>query len=103
MERVSKSSRFSRPTQKRTSATPATIAKLIKKAWPDGIVEMPIEEDESYFRDIYEKLNAKISKVRGAWVLQERWGSPDASSIDDEDENGLEEARQVGSRSYHLF
>jgi hypothetical protein len=103
MKRVSKSSRLSRPTQKRTSAIPATIAKLIKKAWPDGIVEMPIEDDESYFWDIYDKLKTKISRMRGAWMFHERPASPDASSIDDEGENGLDEAWQEGSRSYHLF
>lgn len=94
------SSRLSKPTQKITSGT---LAKLIKTAWPDGIVEMPIEEDESYFWDIYDKLKAKISKVRGAWMFHERCASPDVSSIDDEDENGLDEAWQEGSRSYHLF
>jgi hypothetical protein len=64
---------------------------------------MPIEEDESYFWDIYDKLKAKISKVRGVRMFHERHASPDAGSIDDENENALKEAWQEGSRSYHLF
>ena len=102
---MSKISRLSQPTQKKTSATPETIAKLIKKAWPDGIVEMPIEEEESYFWDIYDQLKAKLSKVSGAWMFHERPASPEASRIgnDDEYENGLDETWREGSRSYHLF
>jgi hypothetical protein len=103
MERVSKSSRLSRPARKKTSATPATIATLIKKAWPDGVVDMPIEEEESYFWDIYDELKAKLSKVSGASMFHERQASPDAGSIGDEDENGLDEAWREGGRSYHLF
>jgi len=103
MKRVSKRSQLSRPVRKKTSAIPATLAKLIEKAWPDGIVEMPIDEDESYFWDIYDKLKAKISKVRGVSMFDERPASTEVDSIDDEDENGLEEAWRDGSRSYHLF
>jgi hypothetical protein len=63
MEGIGKRSRISRLAPK-ASATPATIAKLIKKAWPDGVVEMPIGEDESHFWDIYDELKAIISKRR---------------------------------------
>jgi hypothetical protein len=103
MEKVSKRSSPSRPTRKKASATPAAIAKLIKKAWPDGIVDMPIEDEESYFWDIYDKLKAEISKVSGALMFHERRASPDVGSSDDEDENRLDEAWQDESRSYHLF
>src|ERR1700686_2292209 len=96
-------SRTSRPSQKRKSATPAAIAKLIKKAWPDGIVDMPIEEDESYFWDIYDKLKAKISKLPGVSMFYERCASPETRSIDDWDEDGLDEVWHEGTRSYHLF
>jgi hypothetical protein len=71
-------------------------------SWPDGIVEMPME-DESYFRDIYHELKARISKVRGTWMIGERRASPEVGSIDDEDENEPDEAWLEGSRSYHLF
>jgi hypothetical protein len=102
MARVGKSSRTSRPARRGSSATAATIAKLIKKAWPDGIVEMPME-DESYFWDIYDTLKARISKVSGTWMFEERSASPEAGSIDNEGENGPDEAWLEGSRSYHLI
>ena len=71
----------------RQSYSRAAIAKLIKKAWPGGIVDMPIDEDESYFWDIYDKLRAKISKLPGASTLDESWPSPQISSIDDDDDD----------------
>jgi hypothetical protein len=64
---------------------------------------MPIEDEESYFWDIYDKLKGKLSKVSGALMFHELRASPDAGSIGDEDENGLDEVWQDESRSYHLF
>jgi hypothetical protein len=89
----------------RQSYSRAAIAKLIKKAWPDGIVDMPIDEDESYFWDIYDNLRAKISKLPGASMLHESWPSPQTSSIDDDDadEDWLDKVFQEPSRSWHLF
>jgi hypothetical protein len=91
----------------RQSYSRAAIAKLIKKAWPDGIVDMPMDEDESYFWDIYDNLKAKISKLPGASMLHESWQSPRISSIDDDDDDEDEDwfgaVSQEPSRSYHLF
>src|ERR1700722_2923527 len=89
----------------RQSYSRGAIAKLIKKAWPDGIVDMPIDEDESYFWDIYDNLKAKISKLPGASMLDESWPSPRIGSIDDDDddEDWFGAVSQEPSRSYHLF
>lgn len=103
MKKVSNRTPLSRPTRKKLSVTPASIEELIEKAWPDGIVDMSFDEEESYFWKIYEKLKANISKVPDTGVIEERAASPDYSSIDDEDEDGLNEAWDEGSRSYHLF
>jgi hypothetical protein len=48
------------------------VALAIERAWPDGVVDMPIDSDESYFWDIYPKVKQDLSRIKGATLLFER-------------------------------
>ncbi len=79
------------------------IAEAIRKAFPDGVIEMPTDFDGSYYWNIHPKLKPKISRIEGAALLYERdpKGGPvlDGKSDPDEDTPGWSEQ----SSSYYLF
>jgi hypothetical protein len=82
---------------------PKHIVEALKQAWPDGVLDMRLDSDESYFWDVYEKLKQDLSRVEGGLLLYERdaKGGPHWAEGSDPDEdlpNWDEEPR-----SYHLF
>ena len=82
---------------------PHGLADAIRKAWPDGVVDMPANVDEAPFWDVYPKLKASLSGILGVDALYERepQGAPqwDDGSNPDEDPPDWD----AESRSYHLF
>ena len=47
------------------------VRETIERAWPDGVVEMAFNSDESYFWDVYPKLEAAIQRLKGARLVHE--------------------------------
>ncbi len=79
------------------------MVDAIKKAFPNDIVDWPIDFEESYFAEIYPNLQTKLSQIKGATLKYERdprggtrWA---ATSEPDEDRPDWCE----NSYSYHLF
>src|SRR5437667_4087114 len=62
------------------------VAEANDRAWPDGVVDMPLDSDDSYFWDVYPKLKRDLSRIKDATLLYE-----DPPDFDE------------GSRSYYLF
>ena len=48
------------------------IAAAIQQAWPDGVIEMPCDEDESWFGDAYPKLQSAFEQIKDSTLLHER-------------------------------
>jgi len=79
------------------------VREAIERAWPDGVVEMVFDSDESYFWDVYPKLGGAIRRLKGAWLVHEREpeGWPVWFDHSDPEEDPPDD--QERSRSYHLF
>jgi hypothetical protein len=79
------------------------VREAIERAWPDGVVEMAFDSDESYFRDVYPKLGAAIQRLKGARLVHEREpeGRPVWFDHSDPEEDPPDDRER--SRSYHLF
>lgn len=84
------------------SVLPQQIVDAIRKAWPDGIVDVPDTEDAP-LSETYPTLKASLSHIPGARVLYER--EPQSVPDWDQDSDEEEESPDLdeGSRSYWLF
>jgi hypothetical protein len=89
--------------EKRDAGLRQDVQEAIDRAWPDGIVELSYDPDESYFWEVDEELRAAFHHIANAHLLYEReaqgepiwWGS-DAGDEEPPDE-------MTNSRSYHVF
>ena len=79
------------------------VREAIERAWPDGVVEMAFDSDESWFRDVYPKLASAIRRIRGAQLAHEREPEPVPVWFDHSDDDEDPPDDQEPSRSYHLF
>ncbi len=80
------------------------VREAIERAWPDGVVEMAFDSDESWFHDVYPKLASALRRIEGAQLAHEREPVPRPvwfHDSDDDDDPPLDD--QEPSRSYHLF
>jgi hypothetical protein len=79
------------------------VREAIERAWPDGVLEMAFDSDESYFRDVYPKLGAAMQRIKGARLVHEREpdGGPFWFDGSDPEEDPPDD--HVRPRSYHLF
>lgn len=82
---------------------PQHIADAIRQAWPDGVIDMPVDSDDAPFWEVYPRLKAALSHIPGGAVFYEReprggprWGE---TSNPDEDPPDW----HAESRSYCLF
>jgi hypothetical protein len=48
------------------------VQEAIDRAWPDGLVELSFDPDESYFCEVHPKLSQAFQRIPNAQVLQER-------------------------------
>jgi hypothetical protein len=79
------------------------VKEAIDRVWPDDIVEMSFDADESYFYDVYPKLVSALHRIKSVHHIHEREADPgpvwfDGSDPDDDPPDHFET-----SRSYHLF
>jgi hypothetical protein len=79
------------------------VREAIERPWPNGLVEMAFDSDESYFWDVYPKLGAGIQRLRGASLVHEREPEGGPVWFDDSDLEDDPPDEQEHSRSYHLF
>jgi hypothetical protein len=79
------------------------VREAIERAWPDGVVEMGFDSDESYFWDVYPKLAAAVGRIKGAQLVHEREPQGRPIWFDDSDPEEDPPDDQERSRSYHLF
>jgi hypothetical protein len=79
------------------------VQEAIDRIWPDGIVELSFDSDESYFCEISPKLSRVFHRIRNARLIQEREadGGPIWWDQSDPEEDPPDEIEH--SRSYHLF
>jgi hypothetical protein len=92
-----------RKTRRLPPDLPKHLAEAIRQAWPDGVIDMPVESGEAPLWEVSPRLKAALSHIRGAAVVYEREpeGGPrrGETSNPDEDSPGWHEE----SRSYYLF
>lgn len=79
------------------------VQETIKRVWPDGVVDMTFDSEESYFWDIHSGLTRALKRIKGADVLYEREaeGEPiwhEGADRDEDPPDGF-----TYSRSYHLL
>jgi hypothetical protein len=79
------------------------VQEAIDRVWPDGIVELSFDSDESYFCGVQKKLSRAFHRLRNARLVCEREadGEPAWWDQSDPDEDPPDEIER--SRSYHLF
>ncbi len=79
------------------------VREAIERAWPDGVVEMTFDSDESYFRDVYPKLASAIQRINGAHLVHEREAEGRTIWFDHSDPEQDPPDDEERSRSYQLF
>jgi len=79
------------------------VLEAIERIWPDGLVEMTFDSEESYFWDIQTRLTRALQRIEGTDMLHEREaeGEPIWNEGADRDEDPPDDFTY--SRSYHLF
>ena len=48
------------------------VREAIDRIWPDGIVEMSLDPDESYFFELHPKLSRALRRIRNTRLVYER-------------------------------
>lgn len=79
------------------------VREAIERAWPDGVVDMTFDSDESYFCDVYPELAAAVRRIKGAQLVRELEPEGGPVWFDDSDPEEDPPDDQERSRSYHLF
>ncbi len=77
--------------------------EAVDRAWPEGVVDMAFDADESYFWDVYPKLAAAVQRIKGARLVHEREPEGGPVWFDHSDPEEEPPDDQERSRSYHLF
>ena len=87
--------------RRRDDGLPADLAKLLRRALPEGLVELQGPADESWLGEVEAKVRSKLVGLPGAELAFER--SPDPQRLDMDDLELPTEDADESSRSYHLF
>jgi hypothetical protein len=79
------------------------VQEAIDRIWPDGIVEMSLGPDESYFSGLHPRLSRALRRIRNTSLVYEREadGGPMWWEESDPEEDPPDEIER--SRSYHTF
>ena len=88
--------------KKQTATLRKDVQEAIDRVWPDAIVEMPFDWDDSYFHGVEAKLSSAFDRIPHTRLFEraaERepvwWDDPD---LEDDPPDNIEP-----SRSYHVF
>ncbi len=81
----------------------ADVKDAIDRVWPDGIVELSFDPDESYFYEVHPRLSRAFDRIENTHLVHEREadGGPVWWDQSDPEEDPPDECER--SRSYHLF
>jgi hypothetical protein len=95
--------RNARIPKKQNASLRKDVREAIDRVWPDGIVEMSVDPDESYFCGAHPKLLRAFRRLPSAQLLHEREGEGGPIWWDgsDPEEDPPDEVER--SRSYHVF
>lgn len=94
-------SRRIQPTErKRNGSLRRDVVAAIERAWPDGVVEMSVDLEESWFWDLHPRLARAFDRLTGARMLHQRRAEGVPLWADQDDDFSHECDL---SRSYHLF
>lgn len=79
------------------------VREAIERVWPDRVMDMTFDSEESYFRSLYRRLRRSLQRIEGARLLHEieADGGPVWFEGSDSDEDPPDDI--TSSRSYHLF
>ena len=79
------------------------IREALNRAWPDGVIEMTFDSEDSYFGDVYPTLAAALRRIKGSHLAHEIEAEAEPVWFDDSDSGeDLPDDREP-SRSYHIF
>ena len=57
---------------RRNTSLRRDVQEAIDRIWPDGIVEISFDPDESYFVEIHSKLSRALRRIRNTDLVYER-------------------------------
>jgi hypothetical protein len=79
------------------------VGEAIDRVWPNGVVEMSFDPDESYFSPLQPKLSSALGRIRNASLVYQRDadGGPVWWEESDSEEDPPDEIER--DRSYHTF
>jgi len=79
------------------------VRQAIDRLWPDGLVQIGFDSDESYFWDVHLNLAAAFHRIKGARLVREL--EPDGGPVwcDHSDPEEDPPDGEDRSRSYYLF
>ena len=91
------------PYDQRSTDLRKDVQEAIDRIWPDGIVEMSPDLDESYFFDVHPNLSRAFRRITNTQIVYEREadGGPVWWEESDPEEDPPDEIER--SRSYHTF
>ncbi|MBI3657230.1 MAG: hypothetical protein HY232_12505 [Acidobacteria bacterium] len=102
------SSHKNKPTKAREGKAPSSdirpdLVKAIKRVWPEDVIIVPIDYEESYFWDIYPGLEKALRQITGADLAYERKAHGELKWQDGADPTEDAPDWSEEDRSYHLF
>lgn len=79
------------------------VQEAIDRVWPNGIVEMSLGSEESYFSELHPRLSRALRRIRNTHFVYEREadGGPVWREESDPEEDPPDEIERT--RSYHTF
>jgi hypothetical protein len=88
---------------RRNTSLRRDVQEALDRIWPDGVVEMTLDSDESYFVELHPKLSRALHHIRNTDLVYEREadGGPVWWEESDPEEDPPDEFER--SRSYHTF
>jgi hypothetical protein len=79
------------------------VKEAIDRLWPESIVEMPFDSDESYFHEVHAKLSMAFARIPHARLVGEREAEVEEDWWDDSDPDEDPPNNMEPARSYHVF
>ena len=87
----------------RSAGLRSDVQEAIARVWPDGIVELSFDPDESYFHEVYPALSRAFSRIRNAQLVREREWDGGPKEWHDSDTDEYPPGDLEFTHSYHMF